>query len=346
MSTNKQQVLWLESKQASLVVGNRDIPEPGPGELLVKVKAAALNPVDWKIWEGLFPIGQPFPLILGTDVAGDVEEVGEGVTSFSKGDRVLFQGLYKNDTAGFQQYTLSTASATAKIPTKVSYEEASTIPVALAAAYVGMFHPTRLHGLQLSPPLEHSQRGQMAGTPFVVLGGSSSVGQFVLQLAKMLGLSPIITTSSLKHTEFLKSLGATHVLDRKTPAASLLSEIKEIAGGPIKYVYDAISLRETQELAHDLIVPGGQVVLVLPPKITISEDKTMFQTLGIWVFPENRELLERLYSKLTGLLEEGVILPNRFEILPSGLGGIAEGLRRLQNDQVSGVKLVARPNGA
>jgi NADPH:quinone reductase-like Zn-dependent oxidoreductase len=87
MSTDTQQALWLESKQ-KLVLGSRHVPKPGPGELLVKVKAAALNPVDWKIQNGVFPLDLPLPLILGTDIAGDVQAVGEGVTNFSKGDRV------------------------------------------------------------------------------------------------------------------------------------------------------------------------------------------------------------------------------------------------------------------
>jgi NADPH:quinone reductase-like Zn-dependent oxidoreductase len=95
MSTgpNRQQALWLVSEQGNLILGSRDIPKPGPGELLVKVKAAALNPVDWKIQHGFFPIGSPLPLILGTDIAGDVEEVGEGVTKFSKGDRVYVMSV-------------------------------------------------------------------------------------------------------------------------------------------------------------------------------------------------------------------------------------------------------------
>jgi NADPH:quinone reductase-like Zn-dependent oxidoreductase len=83
-----QQALSLVDKQGKLTLESRDIPKPSPGELLVKVKAAALNPVDWKIQHAHFPINIPLPLILGTDIAGEVEEVGEGVTRFSKGDRV------------------------------------------------------------------------------------------------------------------------------------------------------------------------------------------------------------------------------------------------------------------
>lgn len=87
MTANTQKALQLESKAGRLVVEDREILKPGPGELLVKVLAAALNPADWKIWKsGLFIVD--FPAILGSDIAGDVVAVGEGVTIFAPGDRV------------------------------------------------------------------------------------------------------------------------------------------------------------------------------------------------------------------------------------------------------------------
>src|SRR6267378_4345433 len=80
-NTAKQQALILDSKQGTFVVGSREIPKPGAGELLVKIKAAALNPVDWKIQKyGIFV--DSYPAVLGTDIAGDVVQVGEGVTRF------------------------------------------------------------------------------------------------------------------------------------------------------------------------------------------------------------------------------------------------------------------------
>jgi len=88
MSTAKQAAVLLESINDEFKLGKRDIPKPGPGELLVKVKAAGLNPVDWVIQRGWVPLAKTFPAVLGTDIAGDVVEVGEGVTNFSKGDRV------------------------------------------------------------------------------------------------------------------------------------------------------------------------------------------------------------------------------------------------------------------
>lgn len=113
----------------------------------------------------------------------------------------------------------------------------------------------------------------------------------------------------MKHAEFLKSLGATHVLDRRLPAASLRSEIKRIADAPIEYVYDAISSEETQEFGYDLLASGGSLAVVLPVKVmTKVDDKTVFYVIGFRNRPENREILESLYSKLTRYLEEDIIV--------------------------------------
>ena len=87
MAPLTQKALLLEAKFGKFIVGTRPVPKPGPGEVLVKVKAAALNPVDWKAHKnGRFL--ETFPAVLGTDIAGDVEELGEGVIDFQKGDRM------------------------------------------------------------------------------------------------------------------------------------------------------------------------------------------------------------------------------------------------------------------
>lgn len=139
------------------------------------------------------------------------------------------------------------------------------------------------------------------------------IGQLTLfiaaiQLGRALGLSPIITTSSSKHEEFLKSLGATHVVDRNKSTTLLRDEIEKIASAPIKHVFDAISSQETQQFGHDLLVPGGQLDIVLGQKITKADDKTILYAMGIRSIPEHRELLEIMYRKLTGLLEDGTIV--------------------------------------
>ena len=87
MALLTQKALILDAKLGKFSVDVAQVPKPGSGEILIKVKAAALNPVDWKIHKYGFFV-EKFPAILGTDIAGDVEEIGEGVTEFQKGDRV------------------------------------------------------------------------------------------------------------------------------------------------------------------------------------------------------------------------------------------------------------------
>ena len=87
MAQSTQKALILEAKFGKLVVNTIPIPKPGPGQILVKIKATALNPVDWKVQKYGILVGT-YPAILGSDIAGDVEELGEGITDFKKGDRV------------------------------------------------------------------------------------------------------------------------------------------------------------------------------------------------------------------------------------------------------------------
>ncbi|EEB92959.1 hypothetical protein MPER_08453, partial [Moniliophthora perniciosa FA553] len=203
----QQKALLLEKKGSSFVVANIDVPQPAPGELVVKVQAVGLNPVDWKVQEsGLFY--ETWPAVLGSDVAGDVEAVGEGVEGYTKGDRVFFQGFFRNEFAGFQQFTRVPAEMVAKIPAKLSYSEAASIPVCLGAAAIGLLSS---EGAGINPTFDRSVQ---TGKPVLVIGGSSSIGQYALQLLKFAGFSPIITYASGHQTKYLKALGASNVVDR------------------------------------------------------------------------------------------------------------------------------------
>jgi len=339
-----QKALLLEEKFGKFIVGTRPVPKPGPGEVLVKVKAAALNPVDWKAHK-LGRFLEIFPAVLGTDIAGDVEELGEGVIDFQKGDRIVLQGTFDNDYAGFQQYTLGITATAAKIPSNISYDQASALPVALSAAYVGLYNKNP-YGLGLVPPVSSEGKGKYVGHPIVILGGSSSVGQNAIQLAKLSGFSFIITTASLKHTEDLKSLGATHVIDRSVSASALASEINSITQNrPIKYAVDSISSPDTQQTAYDLLAPDGQLAIFTPVvSAKTTQEKQIIPVSSLIRLPPNVELLQTLYhDHFEQLLKEGAIQPNQVEVLPNGFAGIPDGLKRLEENQVSRSKLVARP---
>jgi len=129
-----------------------------------------------------------------------------------------------------------------------------------------------------------------------------------LQLAKLSGFSYIITTASLKHEAFLKSLGATHVIDRNTPAADLAGKVAEITKEPLEFVFDSVSHPETQQSAQDITAVGGTTVYVLPPAVAAVEGKEFYHALGLFGFPHTRPLGERLYGNISQLVEEGHII--------------------------------------
>ncbi|KAK7041799.1 hypothetical protein VNI00_009088 [Paramarasmius palmivorus] len=338
----QQKALLLEKKGGAFVVDNVDLHKPASAELVVKVQATALNPLDWKIQEyGLFY--ETWPAIVGLDAAGNVEAIGEGVEGFTKGDRVFFHGFTRNEFATFQQYTRVPAEITGRIPEKLTYSQAASIPVCFTTAAIGLFasHPA---GAGLNPTFDRSVK--YPGKSALVIGGSASIGQYAIQLLKFAGFSRIIAYASGRHAEALTTLGATDVIDRTQVAANELpAAVKKITSDPIEIVYDAVSgTAETQGVGYGILADGGQLILALPVQLTnLVDAKRAFQVYGS-VFPDfNRKFGRSMYKNLTQLLEEGVIVPNPVEDLPNGLAGIPDNLERIKSGQSSGKKLIAHP---
>ncbi|KAJ7626211.1 GroES-like protein [Roridomyces roridus] len=334
-----QKALLLPQKQGQFVVDNWPIPSPGHGEVLIKVQATALNPVDWKMRKVGFLIDK-YPAVFGWDFSGDVEVVGEGVEGFEKGDRVTGMSYPARGNGTFQQYILMPARLVVKIPPSLNYVDAASMPVGYGTAALGLLAAPPL-GAGLNPSCDFSVNH--AGEAAFVFGGSSSVGQFAIQILRKMKYSPIITYASARHTEFLKSLGATHVIDRAaTPTSSVPDTVRALAGGAaINIAYDAISEPDTQEACFSLLSQGGVAVAIQG-----GEDKDVGGRKLIHIVLEahgDGEFGEGMWKSLGRQLEEGVIVPNRTEILPNGLAGIIDGLKRMEDNGVSGVKLVALP---
>ncbi|EMD40145.1 hypothetical protein CERSUDRAFT_133008, partial [Gelatoporia subvermispora B] len=344
----RQKALLLKSRQGDFAVEEIAVPRPGRGEVLIKVESAALNPVDWKIPAWGF-LRLKYPTIIGFDGAGTVEELGEDVEEVAHGDRILFQGGSTEASSTFQQFAVTKASLVAKIPSTITFDGAASIPAGLATAALGLFNQYVLErSVRLFPPWEAGGRGKYAGIPFMVFGGASCVGQYAIQLASLAGFSPIISTASLRNTELLEGIGATHVLDRNLSAEALKAEVFRITPKPINVVFDAISLPETQDVAYELTAPGGHLILMWPDivdqrKKSAQPFKNIVYVYGAMAAPENQKLGVSLCLKLTALIEEGAIKPMRVEVLPGGLSGVPHGLERLKNDQVSASKLVVHP---
>ncbi|TFK65116.1 hypothetical protein BDN72DRAFT_860886, partial [Pluteus cervinus] len=220
--------------------------------------------------------------------AGEVVEMGEGATGFKQGHKVFFHGSYDKPYATFQRYASVEAVIAAKILTppsrsqKNSYNKASTL-------------------LWLWPLLMLDLGGGIgtyADTPVLIVGGPSNVGQFGIQLAKASGFPPTITTASLKHTEYLESLGATHIIDRNIPLSSLASEVAKITDKPVPFAFDSISSAETQQAAHGLLKDGRKLSIVGLKAIKEKEGcgKEVFHVIGTRNNPVHRESLATLTS--------------------------------------------------
>jgi len=336
-----QKALFLTAKGGDWKVDERPIPKPSAGQVLIKIYSTALNPIDWKIQKtGRFVVD--YPAVVGLDAAGEIVEVGEGVSTFNKGDRVVYQGwCVNNDLSTFQQYGLCPAEIVSKIPDSFSFDDAATIPLGLGTAFVGLYNPPDKNGVGLTPFWAVGGKEKYKNEPIVILGGSSSVGQFAIQAAKLSGFNPIIATSSLKHETFLKDLGATHVIDRSSP--NVTDSIKKLLpGGFTSVAYDSVASQETQKTALELVKPDGKIVLVGDKKEDLDfGDRFVVRTFGS--FHAHRKIGNEVFQVLCKLLEDGSIKPNRVELLKGGLRGITEGLKKLFENKVSGVKLVAHP---
>jgi len=352
MSQQKAILFRIDADISEGFIVTKDVPKASAGELLVKVEVAALAPGEAKIVREKFFPAEEFPICLGTDGAGIVEEVGEGVDWFAKGDRVLFQAPITARNATFQQYAIALPQLTTKVPQKMHLSDAVTIPLGLSTAALGLYAPPDVGVAGLVAPWKESGKGKYRNKPIVILGGSSSVGQYVIQLAKMSGFDPIITTASPRHASHIKTLGATHVVDR---SGDIVSEIRakladpsgSAAGQPlnVEVIFDAVASDETMSAAWTLLAPSGTLVVVNPPTVAPQEGET--KRVGMVMDnvrdPAKREWLADLYKVLEKWLEDGAVQPNRVEILPDGLRSIPGGLVRLERGEVSGVKLVVLP---
>ena len=145
----------------------------------------------------------------------------------------------------------------------------------------------------------------------------------------------------MKHTAYLTSLGATHVLDRNEPLASALPNPKE----KFSVIYDAISEPDTQRATAALLAPEGTLVLVHTAlaDLDLADGRKTKLVFGSVFHPANIAIGTGLFANLEKYLEDGDITPNRVEVLAGGLKGIVGGLKRLEEGTVSGVKLVVRP---
>ncbi len=242
-------------------------PVPGPKQVVVKLKATSINPIDWKLREGYLKqmMDWEFPIIIGWDAAGVITEVGDEVTEWKIGDEVFA----RPDTTRFGTYAEYTAiddHLLAPLPTGISFEEAASVPLAGLTAWQALF--------------DHGQL--KAGEKVLIHAGAGGVGTLAIQLAKNAG-AHVITTASSKNAEFLTSLGADEVIDYKTTSfVDVVSDVDlvfDTMGGEIQ----SDSFKVLKEGSGRLISIVGQ------PDEKLAEQHRVVAK-SIWLQPDGKQL--------------------------------------------------------
>lgn len=208
------EALWLLAPGGPFEVRPATLPTPGPGLVVVRVRAVAVNPVDAIVGpvRRLVTPWIRYPTVIGSDVAGEVVSVGDGVTDLRPGDRVVAfaagQERPRNSTeeGGFQRYVAVLARVCTPIPDDVTYERAAVLPLGLATAAAGLYEAD-----QLALPAPTEPRSSRDGV-VLVWGASTSVGCNAVQLARASGYD-VIGTAGRKNHDLVRSLGAESVFD-------------------------------------------------------------------------------------------------------------------------------------
>ncbi|MET8810525.1 NADP-dependent oxidoreductase [Streptomyces sp. NPDC004549] len=213
-------------------------PEPGPSEILVSVRAAGLNPTDWKHRAHRVFLDR-LPLVLGWDVSGVVEAVGYGVTLFKPGDEVFGMLPYPHGVGAHAEYVTGPARAFTHKPASIDHVQAGALPLAALTAWQALVDTARV------------QPGQRV----LVHAAAGGVGHLAVQIAKSLGAYVIGTASAPKH-EFLRSLGADEVIDYRS--VDFRDAVRDV-----DVVLDPLS-GDTRVRSLDVLRPGGVLVSLLP----------------------------------------------------------------------------------
>ncbi len=260
--------------------GNEDVvelaeverPQPGENQLLVKVRAAAVNPVDWKIRDGLGDIfGLKPPLILGCEVAGTVEALGSGgpsrtgISDFVAGDEVY--GYLSAYSGGYAEYVAAPASEVVRKPKQIDFDTAASVPVAALTAWQGIF--------------DHAELA--SGQRILITGASGAVGSMAVQLAKSRG-AYVIGTGSGRNEKFVRKLGADEFIDYKKAKFE-----DKVSGADV--VFDTVG-GDTQERAFRTLKRGGVLVSTVNPPSAEKAKQFGVTVAMVAVMPKPDQLSE------------------------------------------------------
>jgi NADPH2:quinone reductase len=234
-----------------------EMPTPMPGELLVEVRAAGVNPVDWKIRAGMLGAAKEsdLPAVLGSEVSGVVRGVGKDADGFAENDEVF--GSVAPGSGGYTEYTLVTANAAAHKPLQVSFNDAATLPVAAATAYDGV-----------------TQLDLKEGQTLLINGIGGGVGVAAAQIARDFGIN-VVGTGSADKRSMVETLGATLV----PSGDGVADRVRQILPDGVDAIFDLAggdALRSVAELVSDrtkLISAGDVTVAELGGRM-VERDRT------------------------------------------------------------------------
>jgi len=249
------------------------IPAPGPDDVLIRVEAAGVNPVDYKIRAGKFkPAGLQTPLTLGRDVAGVVEQTGRNVRQFNSGDPVY--ALVDRDSGGYAEYVLVRADRVVPKPTKLDFLTAAGVPLAGLTAWQGLFDHGKLQ----------------AGERVLIHGAAGGVGHLAVQFAKDRG-AYVIATARAEDRELLRKWGADEVIDYKNERFDEMVRdvdlVLDLVGG------------ETQHRSWKCLREGGRLVSTLQPP-SETEAAQRHATGAIFMVEPSQPELTRIAQLIDG----------------------------------------------
>jgi NADPH:quinone reductase-like Zn-dependent oxidoreductase len=263
-----------------------DCPQPQTGEVLVRVYAAGVQPVDWKIRSGLFKNFRPlsFPYIPGTPLAGVVEEPGPGVIEFQTGQAVFG----RTEKGTYAQYTTVPVTSLALKPTSISFEEAATLPAGATTSWWALF---------LNGELQ-------SGQTILIQGAAGGVGLYAVQFAHWKG-AQVIATTSTPNLEFVRALGADRVIDYTvTPFETVVQKVD--------MVLDTVG-GETLQRSLKVVKPGGTLISIVGQPY-----QPQAQQFGIRATDPAQPLVvtRSMLETIAELLEAGVIKAVVGEVFP------------------------------
>lgn len=269
-------------------------PEPKEGEILIEVSHAGVNPVDWKICDGLLKsrMEYQFPITLGWDVSGKVKTIGKNVHNFKKGDRVFAYCRKEVIHEGaYAEYICLDAKQVSKIPPNLSFLEAASIPLACLTAWQSLFDTAQLKKEQT----------------VLIHAGAGGVGGFAIQLAWYCG-AHILTTASTSNHDYVEELGADETVDYTQE--SFVTRTEQFSPGGVDVVFDTVG-GDTLKDSYQLVKKGGFLVTIAGIPDTALGDELGINTTFVFVKPSGEEL-----DKIASLLEQKRLVPPKIQEIP------------------------------